>query len=248
MQTLKAAETFPERIQEKLVGERETEVVYRFQVPIGTVAFIYLAGLAPLPDGAYVIWTVDGEEVVIPELGVATPIRQAFASLDNPLKIDPPIVCEDETTWKVYSPVDCEFKVLCDGEVYRVPVSEEIKEEVARTILAPKPSTHPQEWKNIEVDGVWEMCDIKGPGYLYECLVVTTATDFDLVVVLDGRRPYEGSYSEYQALSVYVDEITAMQSDSNYRVHLAGLSFNESLRIYVKGTLTLSRAFLKVEY
>jgi hypothetical protein len=247
-----------------LVRGGTSEVVYRFEVSRGLVAFLYYVGTSGIPAGGVLEWVVDGEAVELKEYGIKFPIRLAEAaclgSVEEPLPVNPPIVVQREVVFRLFSPVDVDFSVYCDGEVYELPLSrDELRstvEEAVEAGVAPvltqesrkpeaKPSTFVDEWKNVSVNGTWEMCDIKGSGTLEECFVLTTTTDFNLIVEVDGRREYEGSYSDYEGFSRYIDEILAMQSDGNYRVHLSRMIFKKSLRIYIRGTLTVTKAFLK---
>lgn len=126
-------------------------------------------------------------------------------------------------------------------------VAEQIigAQEQARLQQKPKKeTTFPLEWGNIAVDGTFEVCDVNGEGDLHEFLVLAASTSFFLTVILDGRR-LEGSYTDFADKSRDIDEISAFQSGSNYRIHLTKIPFSENLRIYVKGNLTLTRVFLK---
>jgi len=111
---------FPQPIQKTLVEAGTTKTVYRLDVPKGSTAFIWLAANNPMPPGSQAEWVVDGEPVEIPDLKIKCPITRQIASFEKPLKINPPIVAKKQVLWTVTSPVDYEYAVGLDGEIYIV--------------------------------------------------------------------------------------------------------------------------------
>jgi hypothetical protein len=116
-----------------LVKGGTSEVVYAFRVPDGFVGFIGWIGVSPSPEGATATWIVDGEKVDWQREFGGEPV----GSLDKPTCVNPPIVVQRETFVEVYSPVDWEYTIFLDGELYELPIS---REELARvkTKLSPE--------------------------------------------------------------------------------------------------------------
>lgn len=244
---VKPVSRFPQPIQKKQVAADSTEVVYNFNVDPGRVAFIFLVG-AQLPEKARVKWIVDGETVKPGEEHIKV------GSIHNPGKVNPPIVAEDQVKWQVYSPEDYQCIVLVDGEVYDLPVTRRTVTKAVEAALESNSEPKPQskttteiiDLKNVEVDGTWEICHVEEAGYLHELLIVTDTTEFTLVTDLDDKR-YQGDYSDYSSYSQYIDEVVALESDGNYRIHLAKMYFSKGFRAFVRGSLTLSKVFCKYQ-
>jgi len=243
---------FPQPIQKLLVEAGATKPVYRLDVPKGSVAFIWLVANNPMPVGASAEWIVDDELVELPDLKIKTPITRQLAPFEKPLKINPPIVAKKHVLWMVQSPVNYEYVVGLDGEIYTALLPEQVvaralTESLEAMSFKPKKLTaYPLEWKNQTVDGQWEICDVKGSGKLHELLILTTTSNFTLLLEVDGKRT-EKTYTQYSEESEYVDEIVAIQSNGNYRIHLSDVPFSKNLYVVVKGTLTLSRVYLKYD-
>jgi len=235
-----------------VVEAGSTKTVYRLDVPKGSVAFIWIVANNPMPAGSHAEWIVDGELVELPDLKIGTPITRQIAPLEKPLKINPPILAKKQVLWIVFSPVNYEYVVGLNGEIYTPFFSEHalaraLTESLEAVGMKPKKlTTYPLEWKEQTVDGQWEMCDLKGVGKLHELLIVTTTSNFSLLLEVDGKRT-EKTYTQYSEESEYIDEIVAIQSNSNYRIHLSDIPFSKHLYILVKGTLTISRAYLKYD-
>lgn len=235
-----------------LVEAGATKPVYRLDVPQDSVAFIWIVANNPMPAGSHAEWIVDGERVNLPDLKIQMPLARQIAPFEKPLQIKPPIIAKKQVLWTVYSPVDYEYIVGLDGEIYTFTPPEQV---IARALTASleamsfkpkKLTTYPLEWKSQAVDGQWEVCDVKGSGRLEELLILTTTSNFTLLLEVDGRRT-EKTYTQYSEESKYVDDIVAIQTNSNYRIHLSDIPFSKNLYIVVKGTLTISRAYLKYD-
>jgi len=200
-----------------------------------------------MPTGSHAEWIVDNELVELPDLKIQTPITSQIAPFEKPLRINPPIVAKKQVLWTVYSPVDYEYVVGLNGEIYTPVLAMAITESLEAMNLKPRRrTTYPLEWKNQNVDGQWEVCDVKGSGKLHELLILTTTSNFTLLLEVDGRRT-EKTYTQYSEESEYVDEIVAIKTNDNYRIHLSDIPFSKYLYVVVKGTLTISRAYLKYD-
>jgi len=243
---------FPQPIQKLMVEAGATKPVYRLDVPKGSVAFIGLVANNPMPAGSHAEWIVDDQLVDLPDLKIRMPITSQVAPFEKPLQIKPPIVAKKQVLWMVFSSVAYEYKVGLDGEIYtfmppEAVIAHALTESLEAMSFKPKKLTvYPLEWKNQAVDGQWEVCDVQGIGKLHELLILTTTSNFSLLLEVDGKRT-EKPYTQYSEESEYVDEIVAIQSNGNFRIHLSDIPFCKNLYIVVKGTLTLSRVYLKYD-
>jgi archaellin len=95
-------------------------------------------------------------------------------------------------------------------------------------------------------------------GYLKEGLVVSSSTDFSVIVNVGGEETLNRTYDQYVDISEVVQDISAFEktdSDGNpegkYIVHLKNISFKESITMQVKNNsgspITFEKLFCKYE-
>lgn len=127
-----------------LVEAGATKPVYRLDVPEGSVAFIWIVANNPMPAGSHAEWIVDDERVNLPDLKIQMPLARQIAPFEKPLQIKPPIIAKKQVLWIVYSPIDYEYIVGLDGEIYTyTPPEQVIAHAMAEALKAvgEKPAT-----------------------------------------------------------------------------------------------------------
>jgi len=79
------------------------------------------------------------------------------------------------------------------------------------------------------------------PGYLDECLVISSSTDFSVVVTIDDKEFFNKTYAKYCNITQTARCISAFEEQdedgnplSKYVVHIKNLVFKESIVISVK--------------
>lgn len=99
-----------------------------------------------------------------------------------------------------------------------------------KVIAEAKPKTEIYKWKDKLVKDRKVLADVKGAGKLVKCRIVSTSSDFKVLLVIDGETMIDDSYTDL------TETLAAYEEDDVYYLHLEDKAFKESLLVVVSVT------------
>ena len=89
------------------------------------------------------------------------------------------------------------------------------------------------DMRGVDIEGTKVLVDEKGYGKIQELLVVATDTDFSVKVRKDDEWILTRSYTEYEEISQYLEEVDAFESNGTYIVKINDIEFERNIRVEV---------------
>ena len=131
-------------------------------------------------------------------------------------------------------------------------MARQIGEELAKKMPKPKEiSTKILDKKNFPVKKTFDLVNVNLPGRLKEVIIRSPSTDFSILIMSDGYKKMDRSYSELAEISEHSEDIDAYEEAGNgvYVVKLKDIYWIESFiaTIYVDNPITFHNLWVSYE-
>ena len=98
--------------------------------------------------------------------------------------------------------------------------------------------------RNVFISGTYKMLEVTGKGKIREAIIIINKPTINIYIEIDDREVINHSYDELSKISGYVEGIDAFQSNEDYIIRIANLSFIKKALIFLKANVLLKHGLV----